>query len=84
MDRIELVYTFGMDDTELEDHLERTDTGALALAADSAAYAFPIAHYYEDETLYVRLSTDGSSTKCRASTILIPLNEEGIFSESRQ
>ncbi|MFC6764730.1 pyridoxamine 5'-phosphate oxidase family protein [Natrinema soli] len=63
MDRIEFVYTIGMNDQELEDHLARADTGVLALAADGAAYAFPVAHHYEDETLYVRLSTDGSSTK---------------------
>lgn len=63
MDRIEFVYTFGMDDRELEGYLARTETGVLALAADGAAYAIPVAHHYEDETLYVRLSTDGSSTK---------------------
>ncbi|ELZ24484.1 hypothetical protein C477_00945 [Haloterrigena salina JCM 13891] len=63
MDRIEFVYTIGMNDRELEERLASTDTGVLALAADGAAYAFPVAHHYEDGTLYVRLSTDGSSTK---------------------
>lgn len=63
MDRIEFVYTMGMDEQELEDRLARADTGVLGLAADGTACAVPVAHHYEDETLYVRLSTDGSSTK---------------------
>ncbi|PCR88968.1 pyridoxamine 5'-phosphate oxidase family protein [Natrinema ejinorense] len=63
MDRIEYVYTVGMDDRELEEHLTRADTGVLGLAADGDAYALPVAHHYEGETLYIRLSTDGSSAK---------------------
>jgi len=34
-----------------------------ALAADGDAYAIPVAHHYDAGSLYVRLSTDGSSTK---------------------
>lgn len=63
MDRIEYVYTFGMTESQLEDRLEGTDTGVLALTADGDAYAFPVAHQYDDGSLYLRLSTDGSSTK---------------------
>ncbi|WP_126664310.1 pyridoxamine 5'-phosphate oxidase family protein [Haloterrigena salifodinae] len=63
MDRVEYVYTIGMTDEEVEDRLERVDTGVLALAADGDAYAVPVAHHYDAGSLYVRLSTDGSSTK---------------------
>ncbi|MCU4925925.1 pyridoxamine 5'-phosphate oxidase family protein [Halobacteria archaeon AArc-dxtr1] len=63
MDRIEFVYTLGMSNEEVETYLKRIGTGVLSLASDDDAYAIPVAHHYEDETLYVRLSTDGSSTK---------------------
>lgn len=63
MDRVEYVYTIGMSDEEIEERLERVETGVLALAADDDAYAIPVAHHYESGSLYVRLSTDGSSTK---------------------
>ena len=63
MDRIEYVYTIGMDDEEVEEYLDDVDTGVLALAADDDAYAIPVAHHYDGASLYVRLSTDGSSTK---------------------
>ncbi|WP_335343098.1 pyridoxamine 5'-phosphate oxidase family protein [Halomontanus rarus] len=52
-----------MDDERIEERLERRETGVLALAADGSAYAIPVAHHYEDESLYVRLADDGSSTK---------------------
>ncbi len=63
MDRVEFVYTLGMSEAEVETHLERVETGVLSLASDDDAYAIPVAHHYEDGSLYVRLSTDGSSTK---------------------
>ncbi|MCU4743702.1 pyridoxamine 5'-phosphate oxidase family protein [Halobacteria archaeon AArc-m2/3/4] len=61
--RLEYTYTFGMDDEQIEDRLQRRETGVLALAADGSAYAVPVAHHYEDESLYVRVADDGSSTK---------------------
>ncbi|SER86962.1 pyridoxamine 5'-phosphate oxidase family protein [Natrinema salaciae] len=63
MDHVEYVYTIGMSDEEVREHLERVDTGVLALAADDDAYAIPVAHHYDSGSLYVRLSTDGSSEK---------------------
>lgn len=65
MDRIEYVYTVGMKDQEVEAYLESVDTGVLALASAGDAYAIPVAHHYDDdaESLYIRLSADGSSTK---------------------
>lgn len=63
MDRVEYVYTIGMTDEEVEEYLERAETGVLALAGDGDAYGVPVAHHYDGGSLYVRLSTDGSSTK---------------------
>ena len=63
MDRIEYVYTFGMDEAEIERRLDANDTGVLALAAKSSAYAVPVAYTYDDGSLYVRLADDGTSTK---------------------
>jgi uncharacterized protein len=63
LDRIGYVYTFGMDDAELLEALEATDTGVLALASEGSAYAIPVGCYYEDGALYVRLTDDGASRK---------------------
>lgn len=63
MDHIDYVFTVGMEEAAVQDRLTDTDTGVLALASDNDAYAFPVAHHYEEGSLYVRLATDGSSTK---------------------
>lgn len=63
MDRIEYVYTFGMETDAIEQHLEDGDVGVLALADDSSAYAVPVGYHYDGTSLYVRLANDGSSTK---------------------
>ncbi|AGB39394.1 pyridoxamine 5'-phosphate oxidase family protein [Natronococcus occultus] len=63
LDRIGYVYTFGMDEAEIEATLETTATGVLALANDGAAYAIPVGCDYEDGTLYFRLTDDGASKK---------------------
>lgn len=63
LDRIGYVYTFGMDEAELIEALEATDTGVLALASEGSAYAVPVGCYYEDGALYVRLTDDGASRK---------------------
>ncbi|MEF8799605.1 MAG: pyridoxamine 5'-phosphate oxidase family protein [Halolamina sp.] len=61
MEHIEYAYTSGMDDTEIDDRLRTTDTGVLALADDSDAYAIPVAHYYDGEDLFFRFGlTEGS------------------------
>ncbi len=63
MDRIEYVYTFGMDTETIERHLRNGEVGVLALAADSSAYAVPVGYHYDGSSLYIRLADDGSSTK---------------------
>jgi uncharacterized protein len=63
LDRIEYVYTFGMTESEIAEALETTDVGVLALASDGAAYAIPVACYYDEPSLYFRLTTDGASKK---------------------
>ena len=63
MDRIEYVYTFGMDTDTIERHLENGSVGVLALADDSSAYAVPVGYQYDGRSLYIRLADDGSSTK---------------------
>lgn len=63
LDRIGYVYTFGMGEDEIEAALETTDTGVLALASSGSAYAIPVGCYYEDGSLYVRLTDDGASRK---------------------
>ncbi|WP_245550154.1 hypothetical protein [Halopiger xanaduensis] len=51
MDRVEYVYTIGITDEEVEDRLERVDSGVLVLAADGDAYAVPAAHHYDADSL---------------------------------
>ncbi|WP_265109965.1 pyridoxamine 5'-phosphate oxidase family protein [Halosolutus halophilus] len=63
MDRIEYVYTFGMEADEIERRLEAGAVGVLGLADDSSAYAIPVDYHYDGESLYIRLADDGSSTK---------------------
>ncbi|QCC47782.1 pyridoxamine 5'-phosphate oxidase family protein [Halobellus limi] len=61
MDNIEYAYTHGMDDAAVEERLETTGTGVLALSEGDDSYAIPLAHYYDGERLYFRLGvTDGS------------------------
>ncbi len=63
LDRIGYVYTFGMDESELLEALETTDTAILALASGGSAYAIPVGCYYDDGALYFRLTDDGTSRK---------------------
>ena len=63
MDRIEYVYTVGMDESEVERRLERSETGVLALASGGDAYAFPVATHFQDGSIFIRLARDKSSQK---------------------
>ncbi|RLM53232.1 pyridoxamine 5'-phosphate oxidase family protein [Halobellus sp. Atlit-31R] len=61
MDHIEYAYTLGMDDETVEERLETTGTGVLALADGDDSYAIPLAHYYDGDGLYFRFGvTEGS------------------------
>lgn len=63
LDRIEYVYTFGMDDDDIVEALETNDVGVLSLASDGAAYAIPVSFYHDGSSLYLRLTSDGPSKK---------------------
>jgi nitroimidazol reductase NimA-like FMN-containing flavoprotein (pyridoxamine 5'-phosphate oxidase superfamily) len=63
MKHVEYAYTSGMDDSEIEERLETAETGVLSLASDDDAYAIPLAHYYEDDSVYFRLGETAGSTK---------------------
>ena len=63
LDRIEYVYTFGMDDDEIVEELETNDVGILSLASDGVAYAVPVSFHHDESSLYLRLTSDGASKK---------------------
>lgn len=61
MEHIDFAYTTGMDEAAVEERLDETETGVLALSHDGEAYAIPLAHYYDGDGLYFRLGiTEGS------------------------
>ena len=64
MEHIEYAYTAGMDEDLVDERLRETETGVLALARESEAYAVPLAHHYDGEALYFRLGeTEGSKKR---------------------
>lgn len=63
MEPLVYVETVGMTQEEAADHLHETLSGALALADGGRSYAVPVAHAFDGETLYVRLTDDGESEK---------------------
>jgi nitroimidazol reductase NimA-like FMN-containing flavoprotein (pyridoxamine 5'-phosphate oxidase superfamily) len=63
MKHVEYTYTSGMNEAEIEDHLQGAETGVLALSGDGDAYAIPLAHYYDGDRLYFRLGLTEGSTK---------------------
>lgn len=63
MDHIEFVYTFGMDEAEVEDRLHSEVAGVLSLADEGRAYGVPVHHHYDGGSLYFRLGDDDHSRK---------------------
>jgi hypothetical protein len=63
MDHVQFVYTFGMDESEVEERLRSEAAGVLSLADDGTAYGVPVHHYYDGESLYFRLGDDDHSKK---------------------
>jgi hypothetical protein len=55
-----------MEDAEISDRLRDVGTGVLGLATGRDAYAIPIAHYYDGESLYFRLGRTEHSEKWEA------------------
>lgn len=63
MEHIEYAQTRGLSEADVEERLETTETGVLALASGAESYAIPLAHYYDGENLYVRLGISPGSKK---------------------
>lgn len=63
MKHAEYIYTYGMDEEEIERRLREARNGVLSLADGNDAYAVPISHAYEDDRLYLRLTDEGDSEK---------------------
>jgi len=63
LDHVEYVYTTGMDEAAVEDRLEGTETGTLALARGDEAYAFPVALHWDGEQVLLRLGVQADSDK---------------------
>lgn len=65
MKHIEYAYATGMDDGSVDERLRTADSGVLALANGNDAYAVPLAHYYDGDSLYFRLGMDEKGAKRR-------------------
>lgn len=66
MKHAEYVYTMGMSESDLEEHLRAGEHGVLALADGDDAYAIPLSYHYDGERLLLRVSGhDDSSEKSR-------------------
>ena len=63
MEHVEYVYTFGMDDEEVEQHLREAMTGVLSLAHDDDAYAVPVGCHYDGDRLLLRLAVESGGEK---------------------
>lgn len=66
MDHVEYVYTTGMTESEVDDHLQAGEHGVLGLADDNDAYAIPLSYHYDGERFLLRVSQhDHESEKGR-------------------
>lgn len=63
MKHIDYADTYGLSDDTIDERLRSTETGVLSLARDGETYAIPLAHYYDEGRLYLRLSRTDSSRK---------------------
>ncbi|WP_458189303.1 pyridoxamine 5'-phosphate oxidase family protein [Haladaptatus sp. NG-WS-4] len=63
MEHVEYVYTFGMDETEIEDRLREAGTGILSLARGDDAYAIPVGCHYDGERMLLRFAVEDSGDK---------------------
>ncbi|RBI61699.1 pyridoxamine 5'-phosphate oxidase family protein [halophilic archaeon] len=63
MEHVEYLYTFGMDEAELERHLREAETGVLSLARGDDAYAVPVGCHFDGDRLLLRLAAESGSEK---------------------
>lgn len=63
MEHIQYAQTRGLDESEVQERLETTETGVLALATGDEAYAIPLAHYFDGDRLFLRFGLVPESKK---------------------
>lgn len=56
MEHVEYVYTTGMTESDVDDHLRAADHGVLGLASGTEAYAIPLSYHYDGDRFLLRLS----------------------------
>ncbi|SFR63242.1 pyridoxamine 5'-phosphate oxidase family protein [Halogeometricum limi] len=82
---IEYVYTLGMDEDEVDERLREEAAGVLSLADGGTAYAVPVSHYYDGESLFFRFGDDDHSEKLafaesttEASFVVFGVEDRGV------
>jgi nitroimidazol reductase NimA-like FMN-containing flavoprotein (pyridoxamine 5'-phosphate oxidase superfamily) len=66
MDHVEYVYTTGMNESDVDDHLRAGEHGVLGLADENDAYAIPLSYHYDGDRFLLRVSGhDDDSEKGR-------------------
>lgn len=66
MEHAEYVYTSGMTEADIDEHLRAGEHGVLGLADGDDAYAVPLSYHYDGERLLLRVSEhDDDSEKGR-------------------
>lgn len=63
MRHTEYVYTTGMDEAEVDEHLRAGQHGVLALADGDDAYAVPLSYHYDGERFLLRVSDHDHAEK---------------------
>lgn len=63
MKHTEYVYTTGLDEASVEEHLRTADHCVLSLADGGDAYAIPVSCHYDGEHVLLRLSEHGDEAK---------------------
>lgn len=56
MEHVEFVYTVGMTESAIDEHLQSHTHGVLGLADNDDAYAVPLNHHYDGSRLLLRVS----------------------------
>lgn len=65
MKHVEYVYTAGMDESEVEEHLREGNHGVLALATEDDAYGVPLNYHYDGDRFLIRMSEHDHAEKSR-------------------
>jgi hypothetical protein len=63
MDHVEYVYTSGMTEGEVDEHLRAGEHGVLGLADGDDAYAVPLSYHYDGDRLLLRVSCHGADSE---------------------